>query len=69
MDPLIIPRSLRPGDTVAFISLSGGRAGDAHMPERYHPAKGRFEEMYGMRVTETPNALRGSEFLCRDKAT
>lgn len=31
MKPLIVPKKLNPGDTVAFISLSGGRAGDPDM--------------------------------------
>lgn len=65
MEPLIIPPKICAGDTVAFISLSGGRAGDRDMIGRYNLAKSRFEEEYRVHVVETPNALRGSEFLYR----
>ncbi|MBD5395928.1 MAG: LD-carboxypeptidase, partial [Lachnospiraceae bacterium] len=35
MKNLIIPPKLNEGDTVAFISISGGRAGDEDMIPRY----------------------------------
>lgn len=63
MKELIIPEKLNRGDTVAFISLSGGRAGDPDMIGRYELAKSRFKEEYGVKVIETPNALKGNEFL------
>ena len=48
MKPLIVPKKLNPGDTVAFISLSGGRAGDPDMIKRYQTGKNRFEEIFGV---------------------
>ena len=63
MKELIVPKKLNPGDTVAFISLSGGRGGDPDMKERYETGKQRFEEIFKVRVVETPNALMGSEYL------
>jgi hypothetical protein len=50
MKPLIVPKKLNPGDTVAFISLSGGRAGDPDMIKRYQTGKNRFEEIFGVKV-------------------
>ena len=63
MKNLIVPGRLKSGDTVAFISLSGGRAGDEDMLSRYHTGKRRFEKAFGVNVIETPNALNGSRFL------
>ncbi len=63
MKELIVPKKLCPGDTVAFISLSGGRAGDTDMLPRYELGKKRFEEVYGVHVVETPHALKGSAYL------
>lgn len=63
MEQLIIPKKICKGDTVAFISLSGGRAGDADMLPRYELSKKRFEETYGVKVVKTPNALKGNDFL------
>lgn len=63
MNELIIPRKLNAGDTIAFISLSGGRAGDPDMLPRYKHAKKRFEDTYSVKVIETPNALMGNDYL------
>lgn len=63
MKELIVPRKIRKGDTVAFISLSGGRAGDADMLERYEIGKKRFQDIFGVKVVETPHALKGSKYL------
>lgn len=60
---LTIPDKLNKGDTVAFISISGGRAGDADMLPRYEEGKSRFEKIFGVNVIETPNALKGSSYL------
>ena len=60
---LKIPDRLNSGDTVAFISISGGRGGDADLLQRYNTGKARFEECFGVNVIETPNALKGSEYL------
>lgn len=63
MKELIVPKKLRIGDTVAFISISGGRAGDADMLKRYETGKKRFEEIFGVHVIETPHALMGNTYL------
>lgn len=65
MKELIKPKKLSPGDTVATISTSGGRAGDPDMIERYFIGKQRLENIFGLKVVETPNALKGSDFLYR----
>ena len=46
MKKLIIPSKLNEGDTVAFISISGGRAGDEDMIPRYLLGKRRFEKSF-----------------------
>lgn len=63
MKNLIVPRKIRKGDTVAFISLSGGRAGDEDMFRRYETGKKRFQDIFGVKVVETPHALKGSRYL------
>ncbi len=63
MKDLIIPSKLNEGDTIALISLSGGRAGDEDMIKRYRVGKKRLEDTFGVFVIETPNSLRGSKFL------
>ncbi len=63
MKELIVPKKLKKGDTVAFISISGGRSGDADMLKRYENGKRRFEEIFGVHVIETPHALHGSSYL------
>ena len=63
MKDLIVPKKIKAGDTVAFISISGGRAGDPDMKERYETGKRRFEEIFNVKVVETPHALMGSAYL------
>ncbi len=63
MTDLIKPARLRQGDTVAAISVSGGRAGDEDMRWRYELGKKRLEECFGLHVVETPHALAGSDYL------
>ena len=63
MKKLIVPSKLNEGDTAAFISISGGRAGDADMIPRYLLGKRRFEKIFHVKVVETPHALKGSEYL------
>lgn len=63
MQSLIKPQKLCTGDTIATISLSGGRAGDPDMRERYEIGKQRLKEIFGLNVIETPNCLKGNEFL------
>ena len=63
MKKLIIPSKLSEGDTVAFISISGGRAGDEDTLPRYLLGKRRFERIFHVKVVETPHALSGSGYL------
>lgn len=63
MKELIIPSKLNPGDKVAFISISGGRAGDEDMLPRYMLGKRRFEKIFNVEVVETPHALCGREYI------
>lgn len=60
---MLRPPRLRRGDTVAAISLSSGLA--ALFPHRYEAGKRQLEETFGVRVVETPNALRDDEWLYR----
>lgn len=62
---LIKPKRLRPGDTAAIVSLSGGMLGDPQFRHLYHIARERMERDYGLTVLTMPNALRGSEYLYR----
>lgn len=55
------PPTLRPGDTVAAISLSSGLA--ALFPHRYQAGKRQLAETFGLNVVETPNALRDNAWL------
>ena len=57
------PKALRPGDKVAVVSLSGGMLGEAQFIHKYHLAKKRMEEDYGLEVVPMPNALRGIDYL------
>ena len=58
---VIKPKMLRAGDTIAVVSLSSG---DAHtFPYRFQRGKAQFEEKFGVRVIETPNALRDEEWI------
>ena len=63
MKNLIIPKKLNAGDKVAFISISGGRAGDKDMVPGYMLGKRRFQKIFNVEVVETPNALKGSDYL------
>jgi muramoyltetrapeptide carboxypeptidase LdcA involved in peptidoglycan recycling len=55
------PARLRPGDTVAAVSLSWG--GPGTFPHRYAAGKRQFEETFGCRVVETRHALREAAWL------
>jgi len=57
----IAPPALKPGDTVAAISLSSGAA--AAFPHRYEAGKRQLAETFGLNVVETPNALRDNAWL------
>jgi muramoyltetrapeptide carboxypeptidase LdcA involved in peptidoglycan recycling len=57
----IRPPALRPGDTVAVVSLSSG--GAAALPHRYATGKRQLAETFGLRVIEAPHATRDSDWL------
>ena len=63
MKELIKPKRLNPRDKVATISISGGRAGDLDMIDRYYVGKERIEKIFSLEVVETPHALKGSDFI------
>ncbi len=61
MKDLIKPQALKKGDVIATISLSWGGAGTFR--ERYLQGKKQFEDTFGVKIIETPNALAGEEYL------
>ena len=58
---LLKPPRLRPGDTVAAISLSSGLAGS--YSQVYEAAKRNLEETFGLTVIPTPHALQSNDWL------
>lgn len=69
MKELIKPQRIHPGDTVATISISGGRAGDKDMLWRYELGKRRLQKVFGLKVVETPHALAGNEYTYQHPET
>lgn len=63
MEQLKVPKKLKKGDMIALISISGGRAGDRDMLYRYELGRKRLEDVWGVHIVTTPNALAGSKFL------
>lgn len=61
---MIKAKVLKPGDTIATISLSWGRAGD--LPHRYQAGKQQLEQTFGLKVVETTHALRPSSWLAQN---
>lgn len=57
------PKKLNKGDKVAIVSLSWGGLGDSKLIHKYHIAKERLENEFGLEVITMPNALKGSEFI------
>lgn len=60
---MIKPKKLQIGDKVAVVSLSSGMAGEKEFRHKYELGKKRLEEEFGLKVIETPNALKGSKYL------
>lgn len=60
---MIKPKRLKRGDTIAVVSLSWGGLGDETLIHKYHIAKRRLKEDFGLSVIAMPNALKGSEFV------
>ena len=63
MRKLVRPPKLRPGDTVATVSLSWGGAGDENLIWRYRVGKQRLEQQFGLSVVEMEGTLKGSKYL------
>jgi len=61
MTTLIKPKILRPGDTVATISLSWGGAGE--LLHRYEFGKKQLQDLFGLNVVETKNALKPVDYI------
>lgn len=61
MTKLIKPRKLKKGDVVALITLSWGGASECK--DRYLSGKKQIEETFELRVIETPNALKSSDWI------
>lgn len=55
---------LKNGDKVAAISLSWGGAGD--IPHRYQAGKRQLEEVFGVQVVETKNALKSADWIAKN---
>jgi len=66
LNNLIKPKRLSKGDTIATISISGGRSGDSDLIWRYKLGKKRLEEIFELKVIETPNSMRGSDYLYKN---
>ncbi|MFC4455891.1 S66 peptidase family protein [Deinococcus sonorensis] len=65
MPPTFVrPPALRPGDTVAALSLSSGFV--AEVPHRYEAGRRQARAELGWHILPAPNALRGSEYLYRN---
>jgi muramoyltetrapeptide carboxypeptidase LdcA involved in peptidoglycan recycling len=64
MKTLIKAKALKPGDKVATISLSRGLAGE--LPHRYQAGKRQLEEVFGLTVVETRNALKSAEWIYKN---
>lgn len=60
---MIKPKRLRPGDTVAVVSLSSGMLGEPWAIHKLDIARERLENDFGLRVRVMPNALRGIKYL------
>lgn len=60
---MLKPKALKRGDIVATVSLSWGGAGEKALFHRYQMGKKRLEEVFGLKVVEMPNALKGEDFI------
>ena len=59
------PERLKAGDKVAIVSLSRGLLGEPEFIHKFHIAKRRLEEDFGLQAVAMPNALKGVEYLYR----
>lgn len=58
---LIKPKALKRGDKIATISLSWGGAGE--LPHRYVQGKKQLQDVFGLEVIETKNALKSAKWI------
>ena len=58
---MIKPLKLESGDQIAAITLSWGGAGA--IPRGYEQGKRQLEEQFGVKVVETPHALRDPRWI------
>lgn len=63
MQQLKRPGRLRPGDTVAAVSLSWGAAGRPDIRWKYELGKQRIQQLLGLRVVEMPHTLAPEAFV------
>jgi muramoyltetrapeptide carboxypeptidase LdcA involved in peptidoglycan recycling len=63
MPDFIRPPALRPGDTVAALSLSSGFV--TEVLHRYEAGRRQVQAELGWRIIPAPNALRGEDYLYR----
>lgn len=63
---MIKARRLKPGDTVAAVSLSWG--GPGAIPHRYEAGKRQLEEIFGLKVVETRHALADPDWIAANPA-
>jgi muramoyltetrapeptide carboxypeptidase LdcA involved in peptidoglycan recycling len=61
MKSLIRPKSLKPGDKAAAVSLSWG--GTSSLMERYRDAKRNLQDIFGLQVIETTHALKTADWI------
>lgn len=60
---MLKPQRLKQGDKVAVVSLSSGLLGEEKFIHKYHLAKERLEQDYGLQIVAMPNALKGIDYL------
>lgn len=60
---MIKPKTLKPGDKVAVVSLSKGLLGEPNMIHKYEIAKKRLKDDFGLELVAMPNALKGMKFV------
>jgi len=58
---LIRPAALKPGDTLAAVTLSWG--GPGAIPQRYAIGKRQLEETFGLRVVDMPHTCADPNFV------
>ena len=62
---MIKPKMLERGDKVAMVSLSSGSIGEPECIHKYHIAKKRLEEEFGLELVPMPNSLKGKKVYLR----